>query len=132
MIRRILDEGGAAMKARAATTRCSITALSILLLASPAVAEPAAPAQAETLFMSAMALLDRGDWAAACPKFQASMDLDPAVSTQIKIARCHEHDGKLAAAWSDVSEALKLNKTLPQSEQRRSELDAYARKLLAD
>jgi hypothetical protein len=107
-----------------------------LLVASAARAQPAAtardPAKAETLFKSAKALLDAGDWGAACPKFQASADLDPSVSALLKMARCHEHDGKLAAAWNDVSEALKLNRALAQPEKRRRELDDYANKMLAD
>src|SRR5262245_1391277 len=81
------------------------------------------PVKAEALFKSAKALLDAGDWGAACTKLQASMDLDPSVSTLLKIARCHEHEGKLAAAWNDVSEALKLNQTAAQTEKRRRELD---------
>jgi hypothetical protein len=135
------------MKPLAATTRSLTAALSILLLTSTAASQPVPdpgsapkppaaperdPAKAETLFKSAKALLDRGDWGAACPKLQASMALDPAVSTLLKIARCHDHEGKLTSAWSDVSQALKLNKALPQPDRRRKELDEYAAKLLAD
>lgn len=104
-----------------------------LLASSPASAEPRRdPAMAEALFNSARALLERGDWPAACAKLKASMDLDPSVSTALKIARCHEHEGKLALAWSDAREALKLNQTVSQAESRRRELAAYAERLIAD
>lgn len=109
------------------------TALAALFAASPADAQPSRdPAMAEALFASAKALLDQGDWPAACAKFRASMALDPAVSTMLKIAKCHEREGKLALAWSDVHEALKVNKSVNQPEKRRRELEEYARKLLAD
>lgn len=108
------------------------TALAALFAASPAGAQPSRdPAMAEALFARAKVLLEQGDWQAACAKFQASMELDPAVSTLLKIAKCHEHEGKLAVAWSDVHEALKLNATIDQPENRRRELEAYALQVIA-
>src|SRR5262245_30190103 len=56
------------------------------------------PFAAEALFNSAKELLQAGDWAGACAKFRKSMALDPAVSTRTKIAKCLEHEGKLAQA----------------------------------
>jgi len=125
--------------------RGATAAICILLVTSTAAAQPPPvtlagtpsppahdPAAAETLFKSAKALLDQGDWAGACVKLRASMELDPAVSTLLKIAHCHDHEGKLAAAWSDVTEAVKLNRALPQPEQRRKDLEDYGVKLLAE
>jgi hypothetical protein len=110
----------------------TVTTLAAAFTIRPASAQPARdPAMAEALFASARALLEQGDWAGACTKFQASMELDPSVSTELKIARCHEHEGKLALAWSDVGAARKLNQSVVQPEPRRRELDDYASKQLA-
>src|SRR3954463_9284040 len=101
----------------------TVTALAAVFTISPASAQPARdPAMAESLFARGKALLEQGDWPGACGKFQASLELDPSVSTALKIARCHEHEGKLALAWSDVGAALKLNQGVVQPEARRREL----------
>jgi tetratricopeptide (TPR) repeat protein len=124
------------MKRHRRTTTAQLTAAAALAALSsiaPAAAQPARdPAMAEALFNRAKALLDQGDWAGACAKFNASMELDPAVSTALKIARCHEHEGKIALALGSAEAALKLNATSPQPESRRRDLAAYAEKLLAD
>ena len=112
-----------------------ITALSIALVAIASVAAadpPRDPAMAETLFKTGKDLLQSGDWPGACAKFEASYDLDPAVGTLVKIARCRDHDGKLAAAWYDYQRALKLNQEKgDQTEQRRKDLDKFIRAELA-
>jgi hypothetical protein len=60
------------------------------------------------------------------------MDLNPATGTQIRIARCHEHEGKLALAWADYQAALTLNRSLQgQTEERANELRALAEKELS-
>jgi tetratricopeptide (TPR) repeat protein len=104
-----------------------------LSMTAAARAEPTRdPAAAEALFNEAKALLKRGDWGAACAKYRASMELDPAVATLLKIASCYEREGKLAAAWYDYQRALKLNRErTDQSAQRRKALEAYATKALA-
>jgi hypothetical protein len=93
---------------------------------------PHDPAGAEQLFNTARDLLKSGDWAGACAKFEASMALDPAVSTELKIAKCLEHDGKLARALSAYQEAIKHNRERSdQPEKRRKELDDFAHAQLA-
>ncbi|WP_437777874.1 PEGA domain-containing protein [Sorangium sp. So ce1097] len=88
------------------------------------------PVAAEALFKAARALVDKGDYAAGCPKFEASLALNPSASTMINIARCHEHEGKLATAWHDYHRALVLNRETA-GEQRRRGLEELARKGLA-
>lgn len=102
--------------------------------ASPAAAQQPTrdPVSAELLFDVGKSLLQKGDWPGACAKFQASMDLDPAVGTLLKIAKCHEHDKKLSIAWYDYQRALVLNREKKdQSEQRRAELDEFTKKQIA-
>jgi len=100
-------------------------ALSWLLLAfssSPALAaesvvpDPAAVA----LFESGRALVEKGDWAAGCPKFEASLMVYPAPSTLLNLAHCYEHDGKLAEAWSAYKRALVLNQETPGVERKQA------------
>jgi len=90
------------------------------------VPDPAAAA----LFQAGRDLLDRGNWKDGCAKFEASMILYPAASTLLNIARCYEHDGKLALAWSAYQRALVINRET-QGEERRKSLDEVARKGLA-
>jgi hypothetical protein len=90
---------------------------------NPSVPDPAAAA----LFQSGRDLLDRGKWAEACSKFEASMILYPAASTLLNIARCYEHEGKIALAWSAYQRALVLNRET-QGEERKKALDEVAKK----
>ncbi|WP_437526568.1 PEGA domain-containing protein [Sorangium sp. So ce726] len=93
--------------------------------------EPARdPVAAEALFKAGRALVDKGDDAAGCPKFEASLALNPSASTQINIARCREREGKLATAWHDYHRALVLNRETV-GEQRRRSLEEVANKGIA-
>ncbi len=91
-----------------------------------AVPDPAAAA----LFHSGRELVEKGDWAAGCPKFEASLALYMSASTLLNIARCHEHDGKIASAWSTYKRALVVNRETP-GEERRKALEALAEKGIA-
>ncbi|MDI1481751.1 hypothetical protein [Polyangium sp. y55x31] len=93
---------------------------------SASVPDPAAAA----LFQAGRDLLDRGNWKEGCAKFEASMILYPAASTLLNMARCYEHEGKLALAWSAYQRALVLNRET-QGEERKRALDDVARKGLA-
>jgi hypothetical protein len=73
----------------------------LVVLAGTASAQPAGDkAGAQALFDEGLALLDKGDVAAACPKFEASLRLDPAIGTTLNLARCYEQAGKTASAWA--------------------------------
>jgi hypothetical protein len=87
-----------------ATTRSALAGL-ILALAALSGAEARAeepardPAAAEVLFRAGRAAAEKNDYEAACPKFRESQRLDPAPGTELNIADCEEHRGKLATAW---------------------------------
>jgi hypothetical protein len=110
-----------------------VCAAALAGLGSTAQAQPARdPAGAEQLFNSAKDLLKAGDWAGACAKLEASMALDPAVSTELKIAKCLEHDGKLARALAAYQQALKhAREGTGMPDKRRQELEDYAKAQLA-
>jgi hypothetical protein len=106
----------------------SSLAVSMMLLALPSSvgAQTAGDtATARALFEEATKALDAGDWAGACPKFDASFAAKATVSTLLNIAKCHDHAGKLTLAADDYQRALTLNQdTLGKT--RKKELEEYA------
>ncbi|MFO0616883.1 MAG: hypothetical protein U0414_30085 [Polyangiaceae bacterium] len=87
-----------------------VAALAVALACPPARAEPtkADRALATQLFQDGRALLEKKDFAAACPKFEESQRLDPGGGTLLNLAICHRGEGKLATAWTELNEALGL------------------------
>lgn len=86
--------------------------------------------RAETLFATAQACLERGDWTCACDNFAASMAAEPSASTQLNIAKCQMHDGKPSVAWRTTQAAMKLNvEATYADESRRRALAEYGAKL---
>jgi hypothetical protein len=89
--------------------------------------KPRDPVAAQALFKTALELVERGDDAAGCPKFEAALALYPSASTMIHIAQCHERAGKIATAWKDYGQALALNRET-QGEERRKALERICQK----
>lgn len=58
--------------------------------------EAVSPARA--LFMEGRQLASSGDYAAACPKFEESLQLESGVGVQFNLADCWERTGRLASA----------------------------------
>jgi hypothetical protein len=91
----------------------AVAAASALLASLPpreARAEPT-PAQktsATVLFREARALMEHGEIAAACRRFEESQRLDPLPGTLLNMAVCHEKEGRTATAWVEFSEAQAL------------------------
>ena len=77
-------------------------------------------AMAEQLFEAGRTLTKRGKHAEACPKFEASFALEPALGTQLNLARCYERLGKLASAWGHYREAAGRAKQAGQSQRERA------------
>ena len=63
-------------------------------------------AAAQALYDEARKLVEAKNFAAACPKFKESYDLDPAGGTLLNLADCYERQGKPALAWTTFKDAL--------------------------
>ncbi|MBV8758802.1 MAG: hypothetical protein JO257_16055 [Deltaproteobacteria bacterium] len=86
-----------------------ITVVAVMLGAVSAHAQPSdSVAAAEQLFEQAKTMMDQGDFVGACPRFEASLKLDPALGTLLNLATCYEKQGKLASAWGHYREVVAL------------------------
>jgi len=98
---------------------CTLLTLSLFTaLALPARAEPSSreKAAAEALFQEATTLMAKDQTASACPKFEASQDLDPALGTMLRLADCYDRVAKSASAWALFKEAASLAGSMNQKE----------------
>jgi hypothetical protein len=90
-----------------------LVALTLGARATPAFAdgEPPPPSEenralATALFKEGRRLMEAGQVAAACRKFEESQRLDPGGGTLLNLAACHEQEGRTASAWTEFSAAL--------------------------
>lgn len=91
------------------------------LVIAPAVARAADPAPtAEQLFQEARVLVEKGDYAAACPKLEASQKLEPAVGTQFNLADCWEHVGRTASAHAMFMQVARIARAAGKFEREKS------------
>lgn len=74
----------------------------VLATASRAWAQTSAAdrASAQALFDEGKQLLQAGQAAAACPKLEESLKLDPAIGTRYQLAKCYELTARSASAWT--------------------------------
>ncbi len=68
----------------------------------------AADAVAESMFRSAIAKMEEGKFAEACPLLEASFAREQRSGTLVMLANCHENVGKPATAWATYREAASL------------------------
>jgi hypothetical protein len=117
------------------SVRSATACLSAVLLFSPLTARAEAPrgdaVAAEALFRAGRDLVAAGQYAEGCPKFEKSFALDPSAGTLLNIAKCHEHDGAIATAWEEYSQALVLSREIRGAERQKA-LAAVATKGIAD
>ena len=112
----------------------ALGALAVLLIASPCFADVSAAdrAAAQGLFDQGRALVEKGDFASACPKLEESQRLDPGQGTQFNLAKCYEGLGRTATAWTiflELADAAKATGQVDREKLARQRADAIAPRL---
>src|ERR1043166_6776271 len=88
------DSGGGAMRGGLSL------AIAISALAGSAYAQPNPQSErAEKAYQEARTLVQQNRWEEGCVKFEESLRYEVATGTQLNLAHCYEHIGKLASAW---------------------------------
>ena len=84
-----------------------------------AAADPSAE-QAERRFAEGIELATAGRYGDACPKFEESQRLDPAIGTQYNLADCYEHTHRPASAWGLFMTVTKAARAAGKSDRERA------------
>lgn len=89
----------------------SVALLVLAAAGSPAAAQAQdaqSQAQGRALFNDGVTLFNKGDYEAACPKFEASLKAFPGLGTRGKLAECYEKLGRYASAWQAYRDVAQL------------------------
>src|SRR3954470_3724696 len=81
-------------------------------------------ATAEALFREGRALMDAGNFQAACPKLAESFEQDPGTGTLLALAICRERDGQLASAWASYGQVASRSKREGRADREQAARDA--------
>lgn len=90
------------------TLRVAAVVLALVLPMSSSWAQGRDADAADALFREGRALFKKGEYDAACPKFEESYRLDPAAGTGINLGDCFEKQGKVASALLAYQAAFAL------------------------
>ena len=104
-------------------------ALGFALVTLPSFAQSAGnKAAAEAIFEQGKLLMQSGDYAQACLKFEASQKLDEGIGTLLYLADCYEKTGRTASAWAMFKQAASMAGA--QGEESRQKLANQRARLL--
>ena len=102
--------------------RGRIVVIALVSHATAASAQPNDPvARADALFREGRALIEAGNFDAACPKFEESQRLDPGLGTLLNLAACYEQVGKLASALTAFRSAEEQARAAGPGEKKREQ-----------
>src|SRR5262245_63010985 len=107
------------------------TCLIVALVSVPAVAAAQSSSSfAEGLFTEGKALMQAGDYEAACPKLRESDRLEPALGTKLNLASCEAGRGRTATAAALFREvAQRLPASDPRVPWARGQADALTARI---
>lgn len=96
-------------------------------------AQDKSEAEAQRLFLEGRAAVERGDYAAGCPKFEESLKIVRRAGTLLNLAQCEDHAGRLRPAldyWNEGAKQLDpTDERLALARKRIAELEARVPKL---
>jgi hypothetical protein len=98
----------------------------------PAAGNVTGAATAEILFEEGRSLMARGQYPAACDKFEASHRIEPSVGALLNLGECRERNGQVSSAWLVFRQAAALAGRHGDARREalaRKRADALARKL---
>ncbi len=98
---------------------CLVSALFAARMARAQVS-PEEKATAEAVFEEGMRLIKQGNFAEACPKFEMSQRVEPAVGTMLYLAECYEKTNRTASSWAMFREAASLAENSGQVERMKT------------
>ena len=91
----------------------ALTSIFVLVLTAVATAQPQPNPEGARLFEEGRELAKDGKFEQACDKFEKSLELDPAIGTQLNYADCQEQLHHNAQAWrlfDSAADAEKITK----------------------
>lgn len=91
-----------------------------LIAPASALAQGPTAARAEQLYTEAKRLAASGSFAAACPMFEESQKLEPAIGTQFNLADCYERTARPATALVLFREVARVAQMSGKQERQRS------------
>ena len=115
MLRRMVRKTGRF----ACACACFVGTLSATALAQAQVSAEE-KATAEAVFEEGIRLIKQGNFAEACPKFEMSQRVEPAVGTMLYLAECYEKTNRTASSWAMFREAASLAETSGQTERMKT------------
>jgi len=100
-----------------------LTVCALVALPVQAQSGAADKAAAEALFDEGVALLQKGDYEAACKKLEDSERVDPGIGTLLYLADCYERLGKTASAWATFRAAASMAQNAGQNDRARAGME---------
>jgi len=99
---------------------CALLAALSSVRVARAQVSPEEKATAEAVFEEGMRLIKQGNFTDACPKFEISQRVEPAVGTMLYLAECYEKTNRTASSWAMFREAASLAETSGQTERMKT------------
>lgn len=103
-------------RSRGASAGACACALVLLAFSPQAAAQAENQAAARSLFDEGRVLMKSGQYAAACPKFEAANRLYTSAGIVLNLADCYEKTGRTASAWTEFGEAAAVATRLNRAE----------------